>query len=45
MRALIASAIGLAAALILVLAITALAATQTGHTSPRPLLTTVPSHP
>ncbi|MEU8888280.1 SPW_0924 family protein [Streptomyces sp. NPDC048442] len=41
MRALIAAAIGLAAAFALVLAITAVG-TPTGETSPKPLLTTVP---
>ncbi len=44
MRALIAAATGLAAALALVLALTALG-TPTGKTSPKPLLTTVPAHP
>ncbi|MEV5609257.1 SPW_0924 family protein [Streptomyces sp. NPDC052225] len=44
MRALIAAAIGLAAAFALVLTITAMGA-PTGETSPKPLLTTVPSHP
>jgi hypothetical protein len=44
MRALIAAAIGLAAALALVLTITAMGS-PTGETSPKPLLTTVPSHP
>ncbi|MEV6291723.1 SPW_0924 family protein [Streptomyces sp. NPDC004059] len=44
MRALIAAATGLALALALVLAMTALG-TPTGRTSPKPLLTTVPSHP
>ncbi|MBT2528869.1 SPW_0924 family protein [Streptomyces sp. ISL-99] len=41
MRALVAAAIGLAAALALVLTVTAVGASQ-GETSPRPLLTTVP---
>ncbi|MFE8943332.1 MULTISPECIES: SPW_0924 family protein [unclassified Streptomyces] len=44
MRALIAAATGLALALALVLAMTAMG-TPTGRTSPKPLLTTVPSHP
>ncbi|MER5944510.1 SPW_0924 family protein [Streptomyces sp. NPDC001904] len=44
MRALIAAAIGLAAALALVLTISAVGA-PTGETSPKPLLTTVPDHP
>jgi hypothetical protein len=44
MRALVAAAIGLAAALALVLTISAIG-TPTGSTSPEPLLTTVPSHP
>ncbi|MFD5270953.1 SPW_0924 family protein [Streptomyces sp. NPDC058335] len=44
MRALIAAATGLAVALALVLALTALG-TPTGETSPKPLLTTVPAHP
>ncbi|MGW3204995.1 SPW_0924 family protein [Streptomyces sp. NPDC001135] len=46
MRALIAAATGLALALALalVLAMTAMGA-PTGRTSPKPLLTTVPSHP
>ncbi|MFJ4712384.1 SPW_0924 family protein [Streptomyces sp. NPDC088785] len=44
MRALIAAAIGLAAALALVLTISAVGA-PTGSTSPKPLLTTVPAHP
>ncbi|MFI6036920.1 SPW_0924 family protein [Streptomyces sp. NPDC051315] len=44
MRALIAAATGLAAALVLVLTLTALG-TPTGRTSPKPLLTTVPAHP
>ncbi|MDX6347686.1 MAG: hypothetical protein QOF84_2476 [Streptomyces sp.] len=44
MRALIASAIGLAAALALVLTMSALGTTS-GSTSPQPLLTTVPAHP
>jgi hypothetical protein len=41
MRALVAAAIGLAAALALVLTVSALGA-PTGETSPKPLLTTVP---
>ncbi|MEU1664185.1 SPW_0924 family protein [Streptomyces sparsogenes] len=44
MRALAAAAIGLAAALALVLTMTALGAAG-GKTSPKPLLTTVPEHP
>jgi hypothetical protein len=44
MRALIAAAVGLAFALALVLAITAMGAPP-GETSPKPLLTTVPEHP
>ncbi|MGW0330719.1 SPW_0924 family protein [Streptomyces sp. NPDC003011] len=44
MRALIAAVTGLAAALALVLTITAMSA-PTGKTSPKPLLTTVPAHP
>ncbi|MFE9254537.1 SPW_0924 family protein [Streptomyces sp. NPDC006879] len=44
MRALLAAAIGLAAALSLVLALTA-AGTPEGRTSPDPLLTTVPTAP
>ncbi|MEU8590322.1 SPW_0924 family protein [Streptomyces sp. NPDC048664] len=44
MRALVAAAIGLAAAFALVLALTAVGS-PTGKTSPKPLLTTVPSHP
>ncbi|WPO74435.1 MULTISPECIES: SPW_0924 family protein [unclassified Streptomyces] len=44
MRALIAAATGLAVALALVLAITAIGA-PSGETSPKPLLTTVPKHP
>ncbi|WP_107068097.1 SPW_0924 family protein [Streptomyces sp. CT34] len=44
MRALTAAAVGLAAALALVLTLTALGTPQ-GHTSPKPLLTTVPEHP
>jgi len=44
MRALIAAAIGLAAAFALVLTVTALG-TPSGTTSPKPLLTTVPEHP
>ncbi|MER7665119.1 MULTISPECIES: SPW_0924 family protein [unclassified Streptomyces] len=41
MRALVAAAIGLAAALTLVLTVTAMGAPP-GETSPKPLLTTVP---
>lgn len=44
MRALIAAAIGLAAALALVLTMTAVGAPP-GETSPKPMLTTVPKHP
>ncbi|UXY19206.1 SPW_0924 family protein [Streptomyces cynarae] len=44
MRALIAAAIGLAAAFALVFGLTALGS-PSGTTSPKPLLTTVPSHP
>ncbi|MCQ4046128.1 SPW_0924 family protein [Streptantibioticus rubrisoli] len=44
MRALIAAVIGLAAALALILTVTAIGA-PTGSTSPKPLLTTVPRHP
>ncbi|WP_107095157.1 SPW_0924 family protein [Streptomyces chattanoogensis] len=44
MRALTAAAAGLAAALALVLTVTA-AGAPGGTTSPRPLLTTVPGHP
>ncbi|MFE1288028.1 SPW_0924 family protein [Streptomyces sp. NPDC058751] len=44
MRALIAVATGLAAALALVLTVTAMGSSA-GHTSPKPLLTTVPKHP
>ncbi|MEU5806899.1 SPW_0924 family protein [Streptomyces sp. NPDC059650] len=44
MRALAAAAIGLAAALALAFAVTALGA-QEGRTSPRPLLTTAPAAP
>ncbi|SOD87318.1 SPW_0924 family protein [Streptomyces sp. Ag109_G2-15] len=44
MRALIAAATGLALALALVLAVSAMG-TPTGRTSPKPLLTTVPAHP
>ncbi|MDQ0683103.1 MULTISPECIES: SPW_0924 family protein [Streptomyces] len=44
MRALIAAATGLALALALVFALTALGA-PAGRTSPKPLLTTVPAHP
>ncbi|MFI6643672.1 SPW_0924 family protein [Streptomyces sp. NPDC050504] len=41
MRALIAAAVGMAAALALVLTVTAIGA-PSGETSPKPLLTTVP---
>ncbi|MFG2893333.1 SPW_0924 family protein [Streptomyces sp. NPDC048248] len=44
MRALTAAAVGLAAALALVFTITSIGA-PSGKTSPKPLLTTVPSHP
>jgi hypothetical protein len=44
MRALIAAAAGLAAALALVFTLTALGS-PAGRTSPEPLLTTVPAHP
>ncbi|MEV5381395.1 SPW_0924 family protein [Streptomyces sp. NPDC052721] len=44
MRALIAAATGLALALALVLAVSALGS-PSGRTSPKPLLTTVPAHP
>lgn len=44
MRALIAAAIGFCAALALVFTMTAMG-TPTGKTSPKPLLTAVPSHP
>ncbi|MBW5426041.1 SPW_0924 family protein [Streptomyces sp. BG9H] len=44
MRALIAAATGLAAAVALILTITAIGA-PAGETSPEPLLTTVPEHP
>ncbi|MGW0993763.1 SPW_0924 family protein [Streptomyces sp. NPDC002520] len=44
MRALIAAATGLALALALVLTVTAMG-TPTGRTSPKPLLSTVPTHP
>ncbi|NEB80503.1 SPW_0924 family protein [Streptomyces sp. SID14478] len=44
MRALIAAAIGLAAAFALVLTMSAIGA-PAGKTSPEPLLTTVPKHP
>ncbi|MFH0520175.1 SPW_0924 family protein [Streptomyces sp. M41] len=44
MRALIAAVTGLAAALALVLALTAMGS-PAGGTSPKPLLTTVPAHP
>ncbi|GAB2604119.1 hypothetical protein GCM10027168_41380 [Streptomyces capparidis] len=45
MRALIAAGIGLAAAFALVSLIIALGTPPDGETSPKPLLTTVPSHP
>jgi hypothetical protein len=44
MRALIAAATGLAAALALVLGLTSVGS-PSGETSPKPLLTTVPAHP
>ncbi|UQX00657.1 SPW_0924 family protein [Streptomyces sp. RerS4] len=44
MRALVAAAIGLAAALALVLAVTAVGVPE-GKTSPKPLLTTAPPAP
>ncbi|MER5727976.1 SPW_0924 family protein [Streptomyces sp. NPDC002138] len=44
MRALVAAAIGLAAALALILTITAIGVPD-GTTSPKPLLTTIPSAP
>ncbi|MEU3463187.1 SPW_0924 family protein [Streptomyces sp. NPDC006733] len=44
MRALLAAAIGLAVALVCVFGMTLLG-TPTGETSPKPLLTTIPSHP
>ncbi|MFJ6795867.1 SPW_0924 family protein [Streptomyces sp. NPDC091268] len=44
MRALVAAAIGLAAALALVFALTAVGAAE-GTTSPEPLLTTAPAAP
>ncbi|MEU3723760.1 SPW_0924 family protein [Streptomyces sp. NPDC031705] len=44
MRALVAAAIGLAAALALVLTVTAIGVPE-GRTSPRPLLTTAPAAP
>ncbi|RSS76767.1 SPW_0924 family protein [Streptomyces sp. WAC06614] len=44
MRALVAAAIGLAAALLLVLAVTAIGVPE-GSTSPKPLLTTAPAAP
>ncbi|WP_328496975.1 SPW_0924 family protein [Streptomyces sp. NBC_00414] len=44
MRALIAAATGLALAFALVLLITVMGS-PAGETSPKPLLTTVPSHP
>ncbi|WP_107483338.1 SPW_0924 family protein [Streptomyces humi] len=44
MRALIAAATGLTLAVVLVVTISALGS-PAGETSPKPLLTTVPSHP
>ncbi|MFJ4962057.1 hypothetical protein EES43_05880 [Streptomyces sp. ADI96-02] len=44
MRALIAAAVGLAAALALVIAVSAVGSPQ-GETSPEPMLTTVPGPP
>ncbi|MEV5507462.1 SPW_0924 family protein [Streptomyces orinoci] len=44
MRALAAAAIGLAAALALVLALTAIGPPDSG-TSPKPLLSSIPAHP
>ncbi|CAM5572621.1 SPW_0924 family protein [Streptomyces abikoensis] len=44
MRALVAAAVGLAAAVALVLAVTALGPPE-GATSPKPLLTSAPAHP
>ncbi|MCG7211003.1 MULTISPECIES: SPW_0924 family protein [Streptomyces] len=44
MRALIAAATGLTLAVVLVVTISALGS-PAGKTSPKPLLTTVPSHP
>ncbi|WP_103782511.1 SPW_0924 family protein [Streptomyces sp. Ru71] len=44
MRAIVAAAAGLAAALALVLTLTAVGS-PSGKTSPKPLLTTVPTHP
>jgi hypothetical protein len=44
MRALIAAATGLAVALVMILTITAMGS-PSGSTSPKPLLTTVPTHP
>ncbi len=44
MRALLAAAIGAAAAFALVLTMTAIGA-PSGTTSPKPLMTTVPRHP
>ncbi|MFF5443734.1 SPW_0924 family protein [Streptomyces sp. NPDC012888] len=44
MRALLAAALGLAAALALVLTVTAVGAPE-GSTSPKPLLTTAPAAP
>ncbi|MGW2597273.1 SPW_0924 family protein [Streptomyces klenkii] len=44
MRALLAAAVGLAAAFALVLTVTAIGPPE-GTTSPEPLLTSVPAHP
>ncbi|MET9412929.1 SPW_0924 family protein [Streptomyces klenkii] len=44
MRALLAAAVGLAAAFALVLIVTAIGPPE-GATSPKPLLTSVPAHP
>jgi hypothetical protein len=44
MRALVAAATGLAVAFALVFALTAVGS-PSGTTSPKPLLTTIPSHP
>ncbi|MFH8785635.1 SPW_0924 family protein [Streptomyces roseoverticillatus] len=44
MRALVAAAVGLAAALALVLTVTAIGPPE-GSTSPKPLLTSAPVHP
>ncbi|MEV5378743.1 hypothetical protein B7P34_26795 [Streptosporangium nondiastaticum] len=44
MRALVAAAAGLAAALALVLTVTAIGPPE-GETSPKPLLTSAPAHP